>query len=373
MTAKERTDLRIANTIREQLLPLRHRMQAGWPDGTGYMVDRMSALPAIHRKVERAYARRLVNAGRRLKVCWNEGLQDLAGTIQAVAQHAEQVPPDVRPLADLLANVGQIRKDFGGYEYFGDEPMLAVTTPPIALQGVDLGRFRIELNILSLGRRTHKNVFAIRTLDRKGAATNCIVRHPHVLGEHLNAREFTDPIRQAKLAGRIAEFFRLIVRALQTYDASTAYVRLDDWHKILCHRCHAELPEGLQTICEDCQGLCHFCGQLFCSHCLTSCATCGTSACQKCLNRGLCPACVKECPRVPDRTEPIRKEDMPMSDTTKNQPLPPDLAQRRQQLADALGFLLAQAWLREQRPAGPAPQSSVDSDGQHDELPRRPP
>lgn len=53
-----------------------------------------------------------------------------------------------------------------------------------------------------------------------------------------------------------------------------------------------------------------------------------------------------------------------MDNTAKNQPLPPDLAQQRQQLADALGFLLAQAWLREHRqPTRPVSKEPPTGDG----------
>jgi hypothetical protein len=185
------------------------------------------------------------------------------------------------------------------------------------LQGLNLGRFRIELNLQSLGRRTNKNVYVVRSLDLKGAATNGSVRHPHVLFDHLNAREFAEPIREAKLAGRIADLFDLVVKALRTYDPTTAYIKIEDWQKVFCSQCHRELPEGLHTfcdscqewccekcrlecpacgekVCEDCQGVCHTCAQVFCAACMTRCAMCGAKSCQKCLQTGLCPTCAKE-------------------------------------------------------------------------------
>ena len=232
MTSTERIDLRVANAVREQLLLRRRRIATSWPSGTGRTIDRMQELLAIHGKVETATAKRLPNAAQRLKARWDDVLQGLTCAIRNLACTEAGPAADVRSLPDLLEDLARLGREFGGFEWFCDKPMLAVTTPNITLQGLDLGRFRIDLNLCSLGLRTCKNVFAIHALDLKCAASDGIIRHPHVLGEHLNAREFTEPICEAKLAGRIADLFQLIVQALQTYDPTTAYVKIEDWHKV---------------------------------------------------------------------------------------------------------------------------------------------
>jgi hypothetical protein len=288
-----------------------------WPTGTVRTIDRMYELLSIHRQVEIATARQLPNAAQRLKAKWDDVLRQLTCAIRQVAHHKDQVPPDVRSLSDILQDLQQIRRDYGEFDYFSDEHMLAVTTPKITLQDLDLGRFRIEFNILSLGRRARKSFYEIRTLDLRCAASNGGVCHPHVLFGHLNAREFAEPIRNAKLSGCITDFFSLIVQALQTYDPSTAYVKIDDWHKAFYSQCHAELPEsehlfcegcdeyccqGCQVqcpdcgkrVCQDCQSVCHLCGGILCSHCISTCALCGAGTCQKCLQAGLCPSCAAE-------------------------------------------------------------------------------
>jgi hypothetical protein len=317
MTDTRRSDLRIANAIRERLLLLRRRPMGLWPTGTVRTIDRMYELLSIHRQVEIATARRLPNAAQRLKAKWDDALKNLTCAIRDVAQHKDQVPPDVRSVRDILQDLEQIRRDYGDFDYFSDEHMLAVTTPRIALQSMDLGRFRIELNILSLGRRTQKRFYEIRAFDLKCAASNGGVPHPHVLYGHLNAREFTEPIRNAKLTGRIADFFNLVIQALQSYDPSTAYVKIEDWHKVFCSQCQQELPDGLRTfcegcdewccercwtkctgcakqLCEGCQSICHMCGTILCSTCMTTCALCGAKACESCLQKGLCPTCAQE-------------------------------------------------------------------------------
>lgn len=312
-----RSDLRVANAVREQLLLLRRRSLVSSPEGTGRVVDKMHEMLKAYRKVELAGTQRLPRSRLQLKQKWDVTLQDLACSIRVLAQPVEPVPNEVRPLQDLLDDLAKIRQDFGEYEFFRDEPMLAVSTPAITLKGLDLGRFRIELNVLPLGRRTNKNIYELRTLDLKCAASNGGVSHPHVLYGHLNAREFTEPIRDAKMAGRIADLFHLIVAALETYDPTTAYVKIDDWHKVFCNQCHQELPEGLRMFCEgcdewccqrcrlecpdcgkhvcqDCQSICPLCGKILCHTCITTCATCGASACQSCLQGGLCPGCAAE-------------------------------------------------------------------------------
>lgn len=136
-------------------------------------------------------------------------------------------------------------------------------------------------------------------------------------GNHLNARKYAESILKAKVAGQTAHVFQLILKALQTYDPTTAYGKIEDWHKVFCSWCHRELPEGLQTlcdtcqgwccencrlecpacgkkVCEDCQGVCHTCAQVFCEACMTRCVTCGSKSCQECLQTGLCPTCAKE-------------------------------------------------------------------------------
>lgn len=217
-----RTDLRVANAVREQLLLLRQRRLLSSPEGTGRVVDKMHDLMAAYRKVELAGTDQLSRSRLRLEQKWDVTLRDLVGSIRQLAQPTKPMPDEMRSQQDLLGDLAKIRQDYGDYEHFSDEPLLAVTTPAITLLGTDRGRFRIYLNLLSLGRRTRKNVLTIHTLDLSCAATNGIIPHPHVLGDHLNTREYAEPIREAKLAGRIAEFFQLIVKALQSYDPTTA-------------------------------------------------------------------------------------------------------------------------------------------------------
>jgi hypothetical protein len=80
------------------------------------------------------------------------------------------------------------------------------------------------------------------------------------------------------------------------------------------------------------------------------------------------PAC-RQFP-VPFKT---LKEETIMKDKTQDAPPELTLAERRKRLADALGFLLARAWLREKgQSQQDSPASAQPADRQTDSAPRPP-
>ncbi len=80
-----------------------------------------------------------------------------------------------RDLVALDGEFAEVRCDF-------EEQVIAVTTDPVVLDGIDLGRFQIRLNWQQLG---DAQPYTIVALDPNPAAANSAVTHPHVSDEIL--------------------------------------------------------------------------------------------------------------------------------------------------------------------------------------------
>jgi hypothetical protein len=89
-----------------------------------------------------------------------------------------------------------------------------VVTDPIVLEGVALGRFRIDLNLdrFHYGRLDGDTVRAI-ALDPNPAASNDEITHPHVQGGQICLGEGSVMVRQALTEGRLYDAL-LVVRSV---------------------------------------------------------------------------------------------------------------------------------------------------------------
>jgi len=68
-----------------------------------------------------------------------------------------------------------------------DQNAVTVTTDPVELEGIDLGPFRIELDLDGLTQRAEASSFAIIALEPNPAGGADDVTHPHVRDESLCA------------------------------------------------------------------------------------------------------------------------------------------------------------------------------------------
>jgi hypothetical protein len=190
---------------------------------------------------------------------------------------------------DLLA----LQKEFGEVGYEGGSE-LWVTTEPIELEGIGLGRFQIRLNWRAVDVSAPYRVIA---LDPNPAASDDTTTHPHVRHEHLCEGNGRTAIQSALQDWRLHDFFLVVNQILLTYSAGNAHVELADWGGAACRSCDCSLDEDSRYHCEGCSCLlcancaacCPGCGYDFCSDCISICARCDESSCQSCLT--ICSKC----------------------------------------------------------------------------------
>jgi hypothetical protein len=206
-------------------------------------------------------------------------------------------------LRDLYADLVVLAADFDDFKL--DGPILSVTTEPIALEGIELGTFRIRLDLQHLDADTP---YSIEALEPNPAASCDDTPHPHVHGERLCAGEGRAAINASLADGRLLDFFTLVDRVLHTYAVGSDYVELDNWHGTPCHDCDCTVGEDEgascygceERLCGDCYIACGGCSESFCSGCIDRCARCEEYACSGCLVRcrrcrhDVCDACREE-------------------------------------------------------------------------------
>jgi hypothetical protein len=235
---------------------------------------------------------------------------ELAGSthhyLNDVLHHQGPQPPQpcvVTP-RQLLEELRQLDEEFHDVFIKPKEGIVAVVTDPITLEGVRLGRFRIELHLARLAERRDASAFDCVALDPNPAAASESTAHPHVRDDALCAGEASVPIANALAEGRVCDAFLLISGVLHSYNGASPYVALCDWSGVACADCGSSRHEDDLYRCQECGGD-------VCESCISSCDACGESYCGNCLFREgagsgdggvddgdfLCPACRTECPR----------------------------------------------------------------------------
>ena len=213
---------------------------------------------------------------------------------QAIETRRNIVVPSLRSLLDDLQ---QLKEEFDGVTCNVKDHVLAVTTDPISLDGVYFGPFEIRLNLMCLADDQPYSAYSIVALDPQPAASNSAVTHPHVSDERLCAGEATTPIGAALSSGRICDFFLIVRGVLTTYNGSSPYVSLENWHGSSCFDCGYTVDGDDcrwctscdHDYCDDCVSYCNVCDETTCNGCLENCPVCDEHVCPSCLTR--CPDC----------------------------------------------------------------------------------
>jgi hypothetical protein len=308
---QQRQDCRLASRIERQLAAGRKEWLnkvASRSSSFGDCAAELSSLSGHMAQFDLfpAVARSLRDRMRRLVAGMVEDLQSLQGILEN-RQHA-------LTFTELLAELGQIRGDFGSFTYNAKQGILSVETDAIELEDQYLGPFDIHLDIRSLGHADPRHIYKVEASDPHPASGESGVTHPHVSDDHLCEGEASLPIRNALQAGRLGDFFTLVDRVLNTYNGASAYVALDRWEGSSCLDCgdHIRRDEGYscercdqefcgdcsytcieceRTVCRQCSIRCSGCDDRLCAGCDTGCSECGDQFCSKCLKDGLCEGC----------------------------------------------------------------------------------
>ena len=214
---------------------------------------------------------------------------------------------------DLL----ELDRELGPVQFDPKQMTLSVVTNGVELQGIYLGRFRIELSLSQLAAMHRLTPYLCLAEEPNPAGTDETVTHPHVSNDVLCEGDGTVPIRKALEQGRLCDFFTLITHILHTYNPDSPYIPLDEWDGVpcydcgrtitsedryTCHQCDLDFCDECSsccyicgdTICLSCGALCHGCDHFVCRSCVALCKACKSHYCTDCLTDGLCETCTEE-------------------------------------------------------------------------------
>lgn len=275
---------------------------------------------------ERGWRTATEHAGRRLE----SSLESLIYAVRDSARDCSRdSPPPIRTsLRSLVDDLVALAAEFDTVEFDLRERRLWVETDPIELEGLALGRFRITLRWSRLGEN---RPYVVQALDANEAAGDASVVHPHVRDDALCEGDGKAAIRAALETGRLFDFFVLVRQILETYNADSAYVRIEDWVGVkcidcgsttdreeanscercasdLCSDCTSNCSDCGRTSCNECCRHCHDCESEFCRRCLNDCDDCGDAFCASCLTDGMCSACRETLEETDEDLEPVAAE-----------------------------------------------------------------
>jgi hypothetical protein len=231
---------------------------------------------------------------------WTAGLPRLrrqhASLVRTVVHHLDARQRDLdamrdrRPvtsICEILDDLAILETEFNGLAIDLRDRTFSVVTPSIVLEGIELGRFQIVVQVDRLGEPSPYEVVA---LDPNTATESSDVFHPHVQGESLCEGEGRAAIRKASADGRVLDLCVIVHQILQTYHSGSAYVPLSRWTGRTCQDCGTHASDKSSTtcracednLCQDCADSCAVCSKELCSHCRSRCTDCQTTICNSC-------------------------------------------------------------------------------------------
>lgn len=295
MNARQRQMLRLAHSIHATIhRRLTNKPSFALPDSSWQRCGELS------RRVQLASDRGWHTAADRVRTEFVQALRRCSDELLAGVGLLEELsqPRLSASVRDIYNDLLALDDEFDDVTW-SDRKCLTVTTSSIVLEGIDLGRFDVELDWEELPDATYR----VNALDANPAASNDCVTHPHVQDEALCEGEAKLPIRRALEEGRIADFYLIVANALATYNDSSPFVALRDWYGVSCADCDSTVSEDERRpctncdsgVCDDCYVRCQHCDDVFCSACSTTCEGCGDDHCKCCVQK--CPQCdARVCP-----------------------------------------------------------------------------
>ena len=302
----QRQLVKLAMLIHEQLLQSRDS-HSDWylPDYAWRCVEREHRRwqLATHKGWRHAQAVHFERLRQHLQMLQND-TQGMLNRLHAPPAVKIASPGEI--LNDLLA----LQDEFDRVTYEPKHVLLSVTTPPIVLEDLYLGPFRIELDLRKL--TPHPSYLVIAEEPHR-PERNDSVTHPHVEGDRLCEGEGTMMIRAAVQSGRLLDFFLIINNLLRTYNSASPYVAISEWDGAVCRECDYSMDYDDSrscercdiTLCTECSRYCGDCSATVCSGCSRACIRCGEDVCRGCVHEcsdcsePVCPNCLQDEERCP--------------------------------------------------------------------------
>ena len=273
------------------------------------------------------------NIGGQLRRCLRELSLEL-GRVEAILRQPEPRCPSLR---QVYSDLYQLEQEFGHVELRRDDNSIAVATAHIVLEGVDLGRFEIRLRLDASNGSEPLSMLTVTALDPHPAASDSAVTHPHVVNDMLCSGEATFAMRAALRDGRLCDMFLLTRSVLNTYNAESPYVPLENWDGRPCVDCGYTTDEDEcyccqwcdHDLCDECISYCRSCDLSVCGGCLQNCECCEDPCCESCLQpcsecgHGCCTGCLKSevcqlCIEEKENNDEIESDEQPICRDHKN-------------------------------------------------------
>jgi hypothetical protein len=240
-------------------------------------------------------------------------LKALAGNVQQSRQALERTAPAVPRFETVVEELRQLANDFATFDIDLRRKVVSVTTEPITLDGVSLGRFCIELLVERLACPEDVPIQVV-ALEPNPAQSDSLVTHPHVRRDRLCPGDATVPLKRALADARLADAFHLVHGVLAHYNAHSPHVHLEDWGGTAvsadeveyCGRCR-------HALCINCSRTCERCGRVRCPECAEHCAVCESVFCNTCLapsahsGKRCCARCLRTCAGC---TRPVTRDEL---------------------------------------------------------------
>jgi len=270
------------------------------------------------------YLRRCQETARLLQKCENSGFHGaglvhrsyVEARVAEVLKHVEKIntlllvqekkPPGLREIhEEIMAVARELDAELCLEK---GKSTIEVETEEISFQEVNLGRFRIVLNLKNSLTGSHP--YKIKALDPNPAHGDDECTHPHVSSERLCEGEASAAIRKALGECRLTDFFELALSVLRTYNPHGAYAQIETWEGQACSDCGYRASEDdmytceqcADPVCSECSCTCHECENTVCMSCSQECVQCGDRFCNRHMDNcgsceeSVCPNCLTSCP-----------------------------------------------------------------------------
>ncbi|MFA5863165.1 MAG: hypothetical protein WC975_00605 [Phycisphaerae bacterium] len=273
---------RIADRILDELVKLHQHRYKELLQRMSNVSSQLSDITQTSKQLAQSINRTWSAAAERCRDRMNRDLYFVShavGDLQQLSQAPKFTLPAVRTIYEELL---QVQDEFEEFSYDFEENHLSVDTQPIELDDLYLGSFQIQLEVKNLWRHYDQASYYVFACDPHTASSNDEVTHPHVSSDRLCEGDGSAAINMALHEGRIYDFFTLVSNILNTYNAASAYVTIEDWNGRSCYECGSEMSEDYVYFCQ-------FCSREFCEECSSYCHSCDTTVCLSCLDR--CPEC----------------------------------------------------------------------------------
>jgi len=220
-----------------------HQQVVTWPHGRWQRLTQLQAQATHANQRGWPWAAAHVRAELLKQLGWFE--TDLR-VLQMRLQPSHTPVPAFRTLYEELRGLEQ---EFHGVTLDLAETTLTVTTEPIVLNEVVLGRFELRWNWERLRTDDALSVVALEPWHPDGRDD---LTHPHVMDDRLCVGEDWQALEAALSAGRLSDYFVILRQVLQTYNFDSAYLALSHWSAVTCADCGSEVAERQRRSCEQC-------------------------------------------------------------------------------------------------------------------------